>query len=208
MTLLITDPALRSRLIAERQVSGGDRYDEVWEGIYVMASLANDEHQDIQTGLVGAIRNALGWDGPAKVRAGVNISDRHRDWIQNYRCPDVVVYLPGNAAVNRDSHWQGGPDFLVEIISPYDRSLEKLAFYAAVGVREMLIVDRDPWALELYQLNGTPPVLQRSCRATVEAGEILTSSVLPLSFQLIAQESGRPKIEATTTSGAPGRWAI
>ena len=37
----------------------------------------------------------------------------------------------------------GGPDFLVEVASPGDRSLDKLAFYEGIGVRELLMVDRD-----------------------------------------------------------------
>ncbi len=49
MAAMITDPDLESRLIAERQLSGGDRFDEVWEGTYIKASpLADIEHQRLQ----------------------------------------------------------------------------------------------------------------------------------------------------------------
>ena len=34
MALMVLDQDLEDRLIAERQASGGDRFDEVWEGIY------------------------------------------------------------------------------------------------------------------------------------------------------------------------------
>src|SRR5438067_1116105 len=115
-----------------------------------MAPLPDDEHQDIQANFVAAFKDFFGWDSWAKVRAGVNVSDRNEGWEQNYRCPDVVVFLPGTRAINRGAHWEGGPDFLVEIASDRDRAREKLPFYAAVGVREVLIVDRNPWGLELY----------------------------------------------------------
>ncbi len=76
---------------------------------------------------------------------------RPSDWTKNYRCPDVLVFLPGNPAEDRGTHWLGGPDFAVEIMSRGDRSRKKLDFYAKVGVRELLLIDRRPWKLELYR---------------------------------------------------------
>ena len=58
-----------------------------------------------------------------------------------------------------ESHICGPADFLVEIISPGDKSRDKLAFYAELGVRELLVVDRYPWSLELYRLGGNELVL-------------------------------------------------
>src|SRR3954452_11699911 len=98
MQVMVLDTDLQDRLLAERQESGGDRYDEVWDGVYMMAPLANNEHQDLQSGLAGAIRNAVGWNGPVRVHAGANVSDREDDWTHNYRIPDVVVVFPGSAA--------------------------------------------------------------------------------------------------------------
>ena len=83
---------------------------------------------------------------------GANITDLEEDWTHNYRCPDVVVFLKEGRAINRETHFFGGPDFAVEIVSEFDRSREKLPFYARVGVRELLLVDRDPWVLELFRL--------------------------------------------------------
>ena len=50
MSLLVSDPELKERLLAERRASGGDRYDEVWDGVYVMSPLADDEHQRARPG--------------------------------------------------------------------------------------------------------------------------------------------------------------
>src|SRR4051812_47445996 len=154
MEMMVLDPALQERLLAERRASGGDRFDEVWDGVYMMAPLANNEHQDVQSNLTFAIRSALGQGSLARVQAGANVSDREDQWEHNYRCPDVVVIFPGGAARDCDTHWFGGPDFCVEIASRGDRSRDKTEFYASVGVRELLLVDRHPWSLELYWLAG------------------------------------------------------
>ena len=152
MATMILDPELAQQLIAERAACGGDRFDEVWEGTYMMSPLANNEHQEIQSGLCAAIRNALGWQSPFLILSGANISDREDDWEYNYRCPDVVVLAPDTKAKNCNTHWYGGPDFAVEITSPHDRSRDKFDFYGAVGVRELLLVDRNNWTLEFYRL--------------------------------------------------------
>ena len=82
---------------------------------------------------------------------GCNVSDQPERWKRNYRCPDVAVFLPGNPAEDRGTHWYGGPDFAAEVHSRFDRSRKKFGFYAKVGVRELLLVDRHPWVA------GTPP---------------------------------------------------
>ncbi len=51
-----------------------------------------------------------------------------------YRVTDMLVVLPGNPIQNLDTHFVGGPDFLVEVLSPGDQALEKLPFYAVIGV--------------------------------------------------------------------------
>jgi Uma2 family endonuclease len=139
-----------------------------------------------------------------RVFPGVNVSDRKDDWERNYRCPDVAVVLPDSRAVAYEAFYLGGPDFIVEIASDYDRSREKFDFYAAVGVREFLLVDRNPWQLELYALRGKKLVL--ASRGDVADGGLLTSQVLPLSFRLIAPAtSGRPQIEIVRTTDGQ-RW--
>jgi Uma2 family endonuclease len=191
MALLVTDPRDQERLIAERQAAGADRFDEVWEGTYVMAPLVNDEHQAIQTGLAAVLQIVIAWKGAGLVRAGVNVSDRDEGWTHNYRCPDVVVFMKGTSAQNRDTHWVGGPDFAVEILSPGDQTPEKLPFYASVNVRELLVIDRDPWSLELYRLHDGR--LTSAGVATPKSGDALASEVLPLSFRLVPGD--RPQIE-------------
>src|SRR5690242_18397668 len=110
MELVVTDPDLTERLIAERQASGGDRFDEVWEGTYVMAPIADNEHQNLAGNLTSIFRFLVGWDSPAMVLPGTNVSDREDQWEHNYRCPDVAVFLPATRARDMGTHWLGGPD--------------------------------------------------------------------------------------------------
>jgi Uma2 family endonuclease len=204
MTLMVLDAELRDRLIAERQACGSDRYDEVWEGIYMMAPLANNEHQDLQGGLSTAFRLALGWDGPGRVHPGANVSDREKGWNHNYRCPDVVVVMPNGVARDCGTHWYGGPDLCVEIISPDDRARDKFEFYSTVGVRELLLIDRDPWELEVHRLSSGR--LDLVGRSNLVHPDVIVSQVLPVSFRLQPGQP-RPKIEVVHRDGIQ-RWLV
>jgi Uma2 family endonuclease len=178
--------------------------DEVWDGVLVMSPIANDEHQDLATYLAAAFVMILGWKGGAKVRAGINLSDRIDGWRSNYRIPDVVVNLAGNPAQNCGTHWCGGPDLGVEIVSDDDRSLEKLPFYAKVNTRELLIVDRNPWCLSLYRLQDGEMIL--AGQSTLDDPKELISAVLPLSLRLIPGDE-RPGIEVVS-SDKTQRWVV
>jgi Uma2 family endonuclease len=203
MATLITDPELEGQIRARRAEWGGDRYDEVWEGTYLMNPLPNPEHAHLQGRLAWALQSAL-LSSPAMVYPGLNVSDRADDWTKNYRCPDVAVVLPGGIAQERDAYYLGGPDFVVEIISPHDRSREKISFYGHVGVRELLLVDRDPWGLELYGLHDGR--LELAGRSRLEQPDVLRSTVLPLTFRLIPGDT-RPRIEVCHTDGVQ-KWEV
>ena len=195
MVALITDRDLEAQLKAERMAAGADKYDEVWEGTYVMAAMPNNEHQDLVGGLTAVFHQVVRWPGLGDVLPGANVSDRE-DWKENYRCPDVTVFLKGTHAENRDTFWLGGPDFAVEVVSPGDPTRKKLPFYESVGTRELLIIDRDPWQLELFRLKGKKLVSAGEC--ALDAAQPLASTVLPFTFRLVAGEE-RPQIEVTHT---------
>lgn len=201
-SVLVTDPEWAAQIAAQREPSDADKWNEVWDGVLVMPTLPNDEHQELQCLIMLPLTLLYEVPKLGKVRAGVNVTDRHPDWMHNFRGPDVVLYLPENPAENRGTHWVGGPDFLVEIISPGDLAWDKLEFYAEVGTREVLIVDRDPWQLELYQLrNG---VLEPSGKSDLENPAILPSAVLPITFQL-QPGATRPVIQMVHT-GTGQTW--
>jgi len=203
MATVIHDRALAERLIAQRRAWGADHHDEVWEGVYMMSPLAGNEHQRIVGELTAILLEVVGRTGLATVLPGANVSDRVRGWEQNYRCPDVVVFFNDGKAVDHGTFWYGGPDFLAEVVSPDDQTYEKLPFYESIATREVLVIDRKPWALVLYQFaNGK---LIESGRATVQNGAMLASQVVGLSFRLFPGQP-RPQIEVTHTGGQ--RWVI
>ena len=138
-------------MIRRRRARGIGLLDEVWDGVYVMVPDADNEHQELGMLLAHALIVALGGAHGYRIAPNYNISDRDERWTRNYRKPDLSVFLPGNPAEDRKTHWLGGPDLAVEIVSHKDRSRRKFDFYAAVGVRELLIVDRGPWRLELHR---------------------------------------------------------
>ncbi len=204
MTVLLTDPALEQRLIEQRQAAGGDRYDEVWEGVYMMTPLPGDEHQELVFEFSMVLGLAIAKKGLGRVRPGVNLSDRAADWQYNYRAPDVAVFLQDGKAENHGTHWRGPADFLVEIVSPNDHTREKLPFYSSLGVVELLIVERNPWRLELYRHDGTE--LREVGRSELPGGEALASARLPLVFRLAAGEP-RPVIEVVHAESGE-RWDV
>lgn len=56
--MLIYDSAMSDALVAERREQGTDKYDEVWNGLYVVSPLANTEHQDLVMAFSHAIAGA------------------------------------------------------------------------------------------------------------------------------------------------------
>jgi Uma2 family endonuclease len=192
MDTLIVDPRVSERLIEERRAHGADHFDEVWEGVYVMAPAPNDEHQELSTRLARPLLEMIEDPGLGVVRIGINLASDPDNWEDDYRVPDVTVFLKNSPAVCHGTFWSGPPDFVVEIISPWDKTREKLDFYSKIGAREVLLVDRDPWHLELYRLQGTGLALV----ANVSPGEAkpIESQVLPMRLRLILGEP-RPTIE-------------
>ncbi|HEV3167104.1 MAG TPA: Uma2 family endonuclease [Isosphaeraceae bacterium] len=128
MAILVLGQNVEARIKAERRTTGADRLDEVWEGLYVVSPEPNDEHQELVSQLIYILQGLIKHAGLGEVRPGVNVSDRDVGWEQNYRVPDIAVFLKGGIACNRDTHWVGGPDFALEILSPGDRAHEKIPF--------------------------------------------------------------------------------
>jgi Uma2 family endonuclease len=198
MDVLISNPAFFRKLIRRRIACHVERFDEVWDGVYVVSPLPTNEHQEVLGDILFAMQMTIGQTGLGEVRSNSPVSDREKKWGRNYRLPDVAAFLPGGPGICKKSHWLGGPDFAVEIISPHDRSRKKFDFYAKVGVKELLLVDRKPWCLELYRLQDGKLVLVG--KSDLDHPTILASEVVPLSFQLVANDP-RPRIEIVHSDG-------
>jgi Uma2 family endonuclease len=192
MPVLVLSPTLAAELLSEREKSPEHRTDEVWDGVTVIMPEADVEHDDIAGFFYRTFWAVFGEATPHRIHFRVNVSDRIRAWKHNYRVPDASVFLSGNPAQMCGTHYVGGPDLALEVVSPDDRSRDKLSFYAAVGTREVVIVDRDPWQLEVYQLRRGRMRLKGTI--TPGDGETVVSGVLPLRFQLVRSRP-RPKVK-------------
>lgn len=196
MNMLVVDPRVSARLIEERRALGHDHFDEVWEGTYVMAPAPNDEHQEISFHLARPFLAVVEDAGLGKVRPAINLARDPDDWERDYRIPDLAVFLAGSPAECHETFWTGPPDFLVEIVSPWDKTRDKLDFYGDLGARELLIIERNPWQLELFRLQVSK--LVRIATISLDDTAEIASAVLPMRFRLVPA-SPRPTIEITAT---------
>jgi Uma2 family endonuclease len=202
---LIHDASVSDQLIQERKRKGIDLYDEVWEGMYVMPSMATNAHQRLVSDVGDIFYDAIKKAGLGQGHPGANVSDRRKGWKHNYRIPDLLVVLNNSRAVDCNTHFFGGPDFLVEIQSPGDETEEKVPFYAKIGVRELLIIHRDKRTLRLLRLDKDELVLVQP--SLLEGKEWLVSEVLPLAFRRTVVK-GTARTQVRRTDGQAGLWTV
>jgi Uma2 family endonuclease len=147
MPTLVMDPAPVEidALIERRRRLDLDHYDEVWQGVLHMNPPPSVEHQY----LVQQLYDLL---GPLARRAGlvpllqVFAVGEGRD---NYRAPDGGLHRTQPRGV-----WQRTAALVIEIVSPGDESWDKLPFYAAHEVDEVLIIDPAEHAVHWLGLSG------------------------------------------------------
>ena len=192
--MLIENPRLEEELKEQRKAWALTITTKFWEGVYFMAPPADNDHQKLVAGLTFASmtssmrlawgRSSPGSIWPAPVKIGRTI----------IRAPDVVIILASGTAQDQKTCYRGAADFVVEITSPRDRTYEKIPFYGRQGVRELLIVDRQSWTLELYRNQGNG--LEKAGQSETQRGDVLSSGVVPLEFRLLPGQP-RPRIEVT-----------
>jgi Uma2 family endonuclease len=198
MPVMVLDPTLESEIIEGRNgFSRSHLREEVWEGVTYIMPEPDADHFRLTTFFIWVFRSVFDPDNGDLVGGPTNVSDGRPDWTKNYRVPDCSIFLAKHADRNRFTHWSGGPDLAVEIISPNDYSRKKLEFYATVGTGEVLVVDRDPWQLELYRLADDEMRLVGTVKPSDR--KKLVSQTTPFSFQLLRGRP-RPKIRVTHTA--------
>jgi Uma2 family endonuclease len=117
-------------LLKQRQALGQDGYDEVWEGEYHVAPMAHPSHGYLDDELAVLLRPLA--RGAGLVGTGAfNLGSP-----DDYRVPDRGLHrgLPRTTFVPTAA-------VVVEIVSPGDETWQKLDFYAAHSVDELLIAD-------------------------------------------------------------------
>jgi Uma2 family endonuclease len=110
------------------------------------------EHQEMVAGLIEFLRPHLRTTGRGRLAAGINVFGSEA----NYRIPDLTFVATGREHIFHENGVRGGgPDAVIEIRSPHDETYDKLPFFASLGVREVIVIDRDSKRPELYRLAGS-----------------------------------------------------
>jgi Uma2 family endonuclease len=144
MRTVVLDPptAGLEEVFERRRRSGLDRRDELWKGVLHMVPAPGYKHFRLDQQLAELI-------GPAAKTAGLvfggefNLGDQ-----DDFRVPDRGLHR----AEDRND-WQHTAALVVEIVSPGDESWEKLGFYAAHDVDEVLIVDPEKHSVDWLGLS-------------------------------------------------------
>jgi Uma2 family endonuclease len=105
--------------------------DEVWEGIYHMVLAPSGPHATVEAMLIRLL-------GPYADSAGLTVSGQCNigESEHDFRVPDAALHRRPPTGV-----WNATAALVVEVVSPGDESWEKLSFYAAHRIDEVLIVD-------------------------------------------------------------------
>jgi Uma2 family endonuclease len=130
-------------LLKRRQALGQDLYDEVWEGDYHMAPMAHSSHGYLDTQLAVLLHPLAHGAGLAETSAfNLGSPDDYRVADRGlHRGIPSAVFVPTAAVV-------------VEVVSPGDETWQKLDFYAAHSVDELLIADPAERSVTWLVLHG------------------------------------------------------
>src|SRR5207249_259210 len=143
------------RELADRRSKGLDRWDEMWDGVLHMTPAPSFEHQRIVDELLVFLRPLVARAGRGTLTTGINVFHETTGH-QNYRIPDLTFVARGREFVMAEDGTRGGaPDAVIEVRSPEDETYEKLPFFAAVGVAEVVVIDRDSKEPAIYRLTGS-----------------------------------------------------
>jgi len=146
-------PAAFAELLERRRRAGADRHDEVWEGVLHMTPEPTRAHLDVQQQLAELL-------GPLARAADLvpGIGGFNLGVQEDYRAPDGGLFRERSTAV-----WNPTAALVLEILSPGDEAWEKLPFYAAHDVDEVLIIDPDRRTVDWLGLHeGSYRPLERS----------------------------------------------
>jgi Uma2 family endonuclease len=146
MPTLVRDPqpVEFEQLLERRRNLGQDLLDEVWEGVYHMNPAPAGRHARIVQQL------AVLLDGPARAATLVpTLSIFNIGEPDNYRVPDGGLHRE-----LADRVYYATAALVVEVASPGDKTWDKLDFYAAHSVDELLIVDPAKRTVDWLWLSG------------------------------------------------------
>ncbi len=132
-------------MLAERRRLGLDGRDEMWNRVLHMVPPAGGPHQRLGSELLQVL-------APLGKRRGLAASYETGLFraADDYRVPDQLYCRPEH----QSDRGAEGAELVIEIRSEGDETYEKIGFYAALGVREMLIVHPEGRWVELLRAVG------------------------------------------------------
>lgn len=159
-------------MLDERRRLGLDGRDEMWDGVVHVVPPPGDDHQELNLELMFVL-------GPLAKARGLapRIETGLFRGANDYRVPDQFF----RRADQRSARGAEGAELVVEIRSPRDETYEKIGYYAAVGVREMLILHPGDRRVELLRaVGGSLVPVQPKSDGSVE------SEVLGITLRTVA----------------------
>lgn len=147
---VIADVEQHATIQQERARLGIDRWDELWEGVLHMVPPPAGRRQRFGTRLAAALL-------PGAADRGLLISYETGVWRadDDYRIPDLAVYAREIAS---ERGVEGPPLLVVEIRSPHDETDAKIVWYLALGVAEVVVIERDSLVARLHTVDGAVEV--------------------------------------------------
>jgi hypothetical protein len=162
--VLGSPPPELEALLERRRQAGVDRLDEVWQGVHHMVPGPSFEHARISQQLAELLGPPARAAGLLAAMSEFNLGESEHD----FRVPDGGLHRPGAAGV-----WLSTAALVVEILSPDDESWQKLPFFAAHHVDEVLIVDPTEQTITWLALReGEYQPVQRSGLIELEPVEL------------------------------------
>jgi Uma2 family endonuclease len=189
--MLEVDPAI----LEQRRRTGLDRWDEMWEGVLHMTPAPSNEHQRILDELLMFLGPLLRRAGRGTLRSGINVFDESST-AEDYRIPDLTFVAAGRETLfAQDGIRGGGPDAVIEIRSPNDESYEKRPFFAKLGVREVVIIDRDTKRVEVFTLRGADYQRQEP-----DSNGLVTATTMGVRFGVAGGGRAAPRLRVADAS--------
>lgn len=133
-------------LLQERRRLGHDRFDEMWEGVLHMVPPPAMWHQGFGTQLIAVLKPLAEARG---LRAFYEIGFFRRS--DDYRQPDHAYARPEQVT---ERGIEGPVPLVIEIRSPRDETDEKVPWYLAQGVAEVLTIDPFTRVFEVHRADG------------------------------------------------------
>jgi Uma2 family endonuclease len=165
MRAVVLDPSSAGleELLERRRRSGLDRLDEVWDGVLHMVPAPSGPHSSLEWQLAYLL-------SPLARQAGLHAGGQFNlgEGEHDFRVPDGGLHREPPLVT-----WYSTVALVLEIVSPGDESWERLSFYAAHGVDEVLIVDPATRSVDWLGLSdGEYRPIERSGLVEMSASEL------------------------------------